>query len=127
MSKDTWLLTITSVLAVLFATCHLADDIVRGFAPGGMANITFIVMTVVWLYGALVLVERRSGHVIILLGSILGSGIPILHMRGAGMVGGRIANANGKFFWVFTLLTVGAISALSVILSIRGLWRLSRK
>ena len=54
-------------------TFHLTDDIVRGFEPGGLKNIIGVLIMVVWLYGTLVLAERRSGYIIILLGSILGS------------------------------------------------------
>ena len=57
--------------------------------PGGLSNLIGVLILVVWLYGTLVLAERRSGQVIILLGSFLGSGIPVIHMIGAG-VGGAI-------------------------------------
>lgn len=100
------MLTITSLLSILFMTFHFSDDIVRGFEPGGVKNITGVLMLVVWLYGTLVLAERRSGYIIILLGSILGSGVPVVHMMRAGLVGGRIANSSGIFFWVWTLLTL---------------------
>ena len=72
------------------------------------------------------LAERRSGYVIILLGSLLGSGVPVLHMRGAGLVGGHVADSSGVFFWVWTLLALGVTAIFSVILSARGLWRLRR-
>jgi hypothetical protein len=41
-----------------------------------------------------------------LLGAILGTVMPLAHMRGAGLVGGRIANSGGKFFFVWTLLAL---------------------
>jgi hypothetical protein len=121
------LLTITSLLTILLASFHLSDDIVRGFEPGGFRHISGILMMVVWLYGTLVLGGRRSGYIIILLGSLLGSVIPLAHMRGAGMVGGRIAASSGKFFWVWTLLAIGVTAVFSVILSVRGLWSLRRQ
>ena len=118
------MLTITSLLSMLFMTFHLSDDIVRGFEPGGLRNITFVLILVVWLYGTLVLAGRRSGYIIILLGSILGSGVPVIHMIGKGLVGGRIANSSGIYFWVWTLLTLQATAIFSLILSVRGLWSL---
>jgi hypothetical protein len=118
------MLTITSLLSILFMTFHLADDIVRGNEPGGIKNITGVVMMVVWLYGTTVLAERRSGYIIILLGSILGSGVPVVHMMGAGLVGGRIANSSGIFFWVWTLIALQVTAIFSLILSARGLWSL---
>ena len=118
------ILTITSLLSMLFFTFHLTDDIVRGFEPGGFRHISGILTLVVWLYGTLVLSGRRSGYIIILLGSLLASLMPLAHMRGVGLVGGRVANSSGKFFWVWTLLAVGVTGLFSVILAARGLWSL---
>ena len=125
--KHNVLLTIASLLSILFMTFHLTDDIVRGIEPGGVRNLSGVLILVVWLYGTLVLAERRSGHIIMLLGAILGSGIPVLHMTGAGLVGGRIANSSGIFFWVWTLMALGVTAIVSVILSARGLWRTLRR
>jgi len=83
---------------------------------------------VVWLYGTLVLVERRSGYVIILLGSLLGLGIPVIHMMGKGVgVGSKIAQSSGAFFFIWTLIALGVTALFSVILSVRGLWSLKRR
>jgi hypothetical protein len=111
---------------MLFFTFHVADDIVRGIEPGGFKNISPILILVVWLYGTLVLAGRRSGYIIILLGSILSTLMPLAHMRGAGLVGGRIANSSGMLFFVWTLLAIGVTALFSVILSVRGLWSLRR-
>lgn len=116
------LLTITSLLSILFFTFHISDDIVRGFEPGGVKNITGVLMMVVWLYGTTVLAGRRSGYIIMLLGAILGSGVPVVHMLGKGLVGGRIANSGGIFFWVWTLITLQVTAIFSLILSAHGLW-----
>src|SRR6266849_409987 len=107
--KHNVMLTITSLLSILFMTFHLTDDIIRGMASGRVSNLFGVLILVVWLYGTLVLAERRSGYVIILLGSLLGSGIPVLHMVGNG-VGGDFAKSSGALFFV--------------ILSARGLWSL---
>ena len=125
--KQSSILTITSLVSILLATFHLSDDIVRGFEPGGFKHIGGILMMVVWMYGALVLVERRSGYVIMLLGSMLGSVMPLAHMRGAGLVGGRMVNSGGRLFFVWTLIALGVIAFFSLILSVRGLWSLRRK
>ena len=122
--KHSAMLTIASLLSILLFTFHLTDDIVRGFEPGGVKNISGVLIIVVWLYGTTVLTGRRSGFIIMLLGSILGSGVPVLHMIGRGLVGGRIANSSGIFFWVWTLLTLQVTAIFSLILSVRGLWSL---
>lgn len=125
--KHSVLLTITSLLSILFFTFHLTDDIVRGFEKGGVYNLTAVLIFVVWLYGTLVLAERRSGYVIIILGSILSLAVPILHMKGAGVgVGGGIAKSSGAFFFIWTIIALGVTALFSVILSVRGLWSLRR-
>jgi hypothetical protein len=122
--KHNVMLTITSLLSILFFTFHQADDIVRGFEPGGFKNLSGVLILVVWLFATLVLAGRRSGYIIILLGSLLGLLLPLAHMRGAGLVGGRIVNSSGIFFWVWTLYALGVTALFSVLLSVRGLWSL---
>lgn len=68
------------------------------------------------------LAERRSGYIIILLGSLLALGVPIIHMKGAG-VGAQVAKApSGGFFFVWTMIALGVTALFSIILSVRGLW-----
>ena len=123
--KQSVLLTITSVLTLLLLTLHLADDIVLGFEKGGPSDLVVVPMMVLLLYGTLVLAERRSGYVIILLGSLLGAYVPVLHFKGAaGVAGGRVANSSGAFFFVWTLLALGVCAVFSAILSAHGLWKL---
>ena len=116
------MLTITSLLSILLMTFHLSDDVVRGFEPGGVKNVIGVLLLVVWLYGSTVVAGRRSGYIIILLGSIGGAGVPVVHMIGKGLVGGRLANSSGVYFWVWTLITLQVAAIFSVILSARGLW-----
>jgi hypothetical protein len=124
--KHSVMLTITSLLSILLLTFHLSDDIVRGFEPGGFKNVSGVLILAVWLYGTLALAGRRSGYILMLLGALLGSVAPLAHMRGAGLVGGRIANSSGIFFWVWTLIALGVTASFSVVLSARGLWSLQR-
>jgi hypothetical protein len=123
--KQNVMLTITSLLSILFFTFHVADDIVRGMEPGTVVNLPAVPIFVVWLYGTLVLAERRSGYLIILLGSLLSLAVPVLHMKGKGVgVASGIANSSGGFFFVWTLIALGVTALFSVILSARGLWSL---
>ena len=121
--KNSTMLTITSLLSILFLTFHQADDIIIGYAPGGVANMVAISIVVVWLYAALVLTERRSGYVISLLFSLLASGVPVIHMTGLGLGAGKSAGAT---FFVWTLLALGLTSIFGVILSVHWLWSLVR-
>ena len=120
--KDNLMLVIASLLSILLMTLHMTDDIVRGMEPGTLSDLIVVPILVVWLYGTLVLPDRRSGLVIILLASLLGMVVPVIHMKGAG-VGGTIAKSNGAFLFIWTLITLGVTALFSVILSIRGLWK----
>ena len=120
--KPNLTLTITSLLTILFLTFHLSDEITRGMEPGRLNMVIPVLVLAGWMYAALALAGRRSGYIILLLGAIIGIGIPILHMSGAGLVSSRIANSRGAFFWVWQNFTLGVIAACSLILAIRGLW-----
>ena len=118
-------MTIASVLSILLLSFHLTDDIVRGFEPGGAKTYNAILIMVVWLYGTLVLAERRSGYIIIFLGSLLAMFVPYIHMKGKGVgAASRIAGSSGHFFFVWTLIAIGVLGLFSAILSARGLWNL---
>ncbi|RPI01186.1 MAG: hypothetical protein EHM64_16135 [Ignavibacteriae bacterium] len=56
-----------SLLAIFFITLHYTDDVirkVRGMDQGGIAVLFAVLMLVVWLFGTLVLNERKSGYII---------------------------------------------------------------
>jgi hypothetical protein len=118
--KQNLLLRITSLLTVLLATFHLTSDIVGGEVMTPGAFLTVVIILVVWLCGALLLAERLAGLVILLLGSLFGLVIPFLHLMGPRGFVGR------DYFFVWTCLAIGASTAFSLILSVRGLWNLKR-
>ena len=119
--KHNNLLVIASVLSILFMTFHMTDDIVRGMEPGTLFDLIVVPILVFQLYGTLVLAGKRSGYVIILVGSLLLLVVPVVHMKGAG-VGGAIAKSSGAFFFIWTLLALSVTALFSVILSVRALW-----
>ena len=119
--KHNLLLTITSLLSILLFTFHLSDDIVRGFEPGGLQT---SLRYPSWSSGC---TERwcspdgdRVHHHPPRVAPWVGR--PCRTHEGRGLVGGRIANSSGNFFWVWTLLALGVTALFSVILSVRGLW-----
>jgi len=119
-------LKITSLLSILLFSLHWADEVARGLEPGTVSAIGGLLILAVWLSATLVFAERRLALIIILLGSILASGVPVLHMQGRGLVGGRYANAGAMFFWVWTNIALGAAGMSSFFLSARALWSLRR-
>ena len=121
--KHNTMLSVASLLSLLFLTFHITDDIVRGISKAESSN-TALVVLVIFLYGTLALAERRWGHVIMLLIGLFAAGMPVIHMRGAHY--GEIAKSTGGFFFVWTLWALGAVGGVTFILSVRGLWSLRR-
>jgi hypothetical protein len=117
--KQNAILVVTSLLSILLLTLHVTDDIVRGISKAEPSNTALLVL-VVFLYGTLVLNERRSGYVIMLLVGLFAAGMPVIHMRGAHY--GEIARSSGGFFFVWTLWALGGLGGLTAVLSARGLW-----
>src|SRR6185369_1346170 len=70
-----------SLLSILLCTFHLTDDIVHGWEPGTLSNLYALPILVVWLYGTLLLRERLSGYIVMLLGSLVSVGIGDPHER----------------------------------------------
>ena len=126
--KHNTMLTITSLLSILLVTLHLTSDTVHakvGTAEAGGSTLVAVPILVVWLYGTLVLAERRSGYAIMLLVGLFAAAMPVIHMRGAHY--GEIAKSPGGFFFVWTLWALGGLGGFTLILSARGLWDLRRR
>jgi hypothetical protein len=119
--KQNVVLTVASLLSIVLLTLHITDDIVRGISKAEPSNIALLVLAI-FLYGTLVLADRRSGHVIMLLVGLFAASMPVIHMRGAHYA--EIARSTGGFFFVWTLWALGGLGGLTVILSARGLWSL---
>jgi hypothetical protein len=124
--KHNLMLTITSLLTILLMTLHLTSDTIHakvGTPEAGGSTLVAVPILVIWLYGTLVLAERRSGYIIMLVGSLLGLGMPIIHVMGAGGIfRGEIARSSPAFLFVWTLHALGVTGMFSLILSVRALW-----
>lgn len=119
MKQNVLLLQVMSLLAAVLLSLHVTDDIVRGYDGWGFEKLSFQLILVVWSYAALLLAERRSGRILMLLGGLLAALMPAIHMRGSG----AFVKSNGAFFFIWTLFAVGTSGALSAILAARGLRR----
>ena len=113
--KHNVLLRVTSLLSIVLVSIHITADIVRGPDRWGPQSLFGVLIFVVLLYGTLVLPERRSGLVIMLLGGIFAAGMPVLHKSV------NLAKS-GTFLFIWTLFALGAIGTFSVILAARELW-----
>src|SRR5215831_5564753 len=126
--KQAATLTTASLLTILFMTFHLTGDILFRMAPAGLVNLLAVFIFVVQLYGTLVLGGRRTGYIIILIGSALELVVPVIHMKGArGVIGGDIGTSSQAFLFVWTILALGITATFSVILSARALLSLPRR
>src|SRR5215467_2948281 len=104
--KENILLSILSVLSVFFVSVHITGDIMYGFDKGGTSTLIIFPILAIWLYAALVLTERKWGYIIIIIVSLLGLAVPIVHMTGSGL-GKGIADNPGGFLFVWTTLALG--------------------
>ena len=116
--KSSVMLTATSLLSILLVSLHIAEDIVLGFSGGGLANLIGIAILVVYLCGTLLWSDRRLGRVIVLIGSLLAAGMPVIHMTGAGV---GVKRSAGAFFFIWTLYALGVTGTFGVILALRAL------
>lgn len=123
--KDNAALTIASVLAILLSSLHLADDIARGFEKGGVASFIGVLIFAIWLYGTLGLAGRRSGYIVILLGSLLALAAPVVHMSGRG-IGSQVVHSDGAFFFAWTLIAIEVSALSSAMLAAHRLWSARR-
>ena len=118
--KDSIILVVTSLLAIVFMIVHLAQDILFKMASPGFPNLFAVAIFVVWLYGTLVLATRVAGYVIMFLGGLFGFGVAILHMRGAGgLVAGDVGRSSHAFLFICIALALAVTGAFSAVLSLR--------
>jgi hypothetical protein len=116
--KPNVLLVVTSLLSILLLSLHIAEDIVLGFAPGGLTNLIAIGVLALYLCATLLGSHRRWGLIILLLGSLLAVAMPVLHMRGTGV---GVKRSAGAFFFVWTLYALGITGTFGLVLSARAL------
>ena len=128
--KPNLMLPIASLLLILLMTLHLTSDTVHaraGTPEAGGSTLVAVPILALWLCGTLLLAERRSGHIIMLIGSLLGILMPVLHvMSPAGIFHGAIARSSPAFLFVWTLHALGVLGLFAFILAVRGLWTLRR-
>ncbi|MEE8232281.1 MAG: hypothetical protein V3R46_03070 [Thermoplasmata archaeon] len=113
----------SSLVAAFFVLLHLTDD----FARDAFVGLSEVVATaslfaiVLWLFG-IVLSARQSrvGYALLLIFSLFGTIIALLHTTGIQPSIADIAQTSGVFFaWV--VLATGIVSIVALILSARAL------
>ena len=113
--KPSVMLTVASLLSLLLIMFHLTDDVLLQ-AEGAVKFPIPVLIFVVWLYGTLMLSDRVSGYIIMLLGGLVAAGMIVIHSKGG------VVHKSGGFFFVWTLFALSATGWFTAILSVRGLW-----
>ena len=117
--KQRDLLSVTSLLSVLLLALHISQDIVFGFDAAGLNHLVGVAMLLVVVCGALLLRERLSGTVIMLLGGVMAAGMLPLHMRNG--LRPEFLEKSGALLFIWTLYVLGVTGAFSVILAVQAL------
>jgi hypothetical protein len=126
--KHNLILTVSSLISILFMTFHMTQDTLHaraGNPEAGGSTLIAAPILVIWLYGTLLLRERRSGHIIMLIGSILAMAMPAFHIMGPqGIFSVEFARYSGAFLFFWSFFVLSMTGMLSFFLSVRGLWGL---
>src|SRR5689334_1401172 len=117
--KQSDLLTATSILSVILLALHISQDIVFSFDRGGLNQLVGVALLPVLLCGAVLLRDRRSGKVIMLLGGVIAVAMMPLHMRNG--LRPEFLEESGALVFVWTLYILAVTGAFSVILAIQAL------
>ena len=118
--KRNVVLTVASLLSLLFITFHLTHDVIRQ-AEGAVKYPIPVVVFSLWLYGTLVLSDRAWGYVIMLFGGLFAAAMIIVHSHGI------VVGKSGGFFFVWTLFALSTTGWVTMILSAQGLWTTFRR
>jgi hypothetical protein len=113
------LLSVTSLLSVLLLSLHISQDIAFGLDPAGLNHLVGVAILLVVLCGTVLLRERRSGQVIMLLGGVMAIGMMPLHMRHG--LRPEFLERSGALLFVWTLYVLALIGGFTVILAIQAL------
>jgi hypothetical protein len=121
----TTLLTVTSVIAGILMSVHLAQDITYGLEPGDLNNlIGGTAIVAIWLYAVLAFRGRLAGYIGAMITGVFSVLVPYIHMRGAGI--GEIAKSAGGFWFASVLLLMAVSGVLSAMLAVHALWNRRR-
>ena len=113
--KHSVVLTVASLLSLLFMTFHLTHDVIRQ-AEGAVTYPIPVFVFALWLYGTVALSGRVWAYVIMLVGGLFGAAMIAVHAHGA------VVSKSGGFFFVWTLFALSTTGWVTMILSARGLW-----
>jgi hypothetical protein len=104
---------------MLLLALHISQDIVFGFDPAGLHHLFGVAILVVVVCGAVLLRERPSGKVIMLLGGVIALAMMPMHMRNG--LRPEFLEKSGALLFVWILYVLGVLGAFTVVLAVRAL------
>jgi len=108
-------LTVVSLLNALLLSVHFIQDVMHGVEPPkSILNVSVILL--VWLCVTVLLAGRTWGYVLLLIGSLLAAGMPVIHTMSA-------TTLKWEFSFYWTLLALGVLGLFGAVLSGMGLWK----
>jgi len=113
--KPNVLLIVASLLSLLLMMVHMTGDVLLQ-AEGAVKFPIPVIVFVVWLYGTLMLPNRVSGYIIMLLAGLISAGMIVIHARTG------VVRQSGGFYFVFTLFAQSTTGWFTAILAARELW-----
>ena len=111
------MLVASSLFSNVLLTLHLAQDALQarpGTNPAGAGNLTGIAILIFLFCGPVLLAERRVGRMIMMFGGVAAMGMPALHFA----LGADLTKHREALLFVWCLILLGVIGALTVILSV---------
>lgn len=114
------LLSVTSILSVFLLALHISQDIVFGLDRAGLNHLVGVAILLVILCGAVLLRERLSGEVIMLLGGLMAAVMLPLHMRNG--LRPEFLARDGALLFIWTLYVLGVMGAFTIIVAVQALW-----
>ena len=117
--KHNDLLSVTSILSVLLLALHISQDIAFGLDRAGLNHLVGVGILLVIVCGAVLLRERLSGRVIMLLGGVMAASMLPLHMRNG--LRPEFLERSGALLFIWTLYVLGVTGAFSVVLAVLAL------
>ena len=119
--KQNDLLGLASLASALLLALHISQDIIFGFDRAGLNHLVGVAILLVIVCGAVLLRERVSGKVIMLLGGLMAAGMLPLHMRNG--LRPEFLEKSGALLFIWTLYVLGVLGTFSVILAVQALLR----
>ncbi len=117
--KRSDLLSVTSILSVFLLALHISQDIVFGMDRAGLNHLVGVAILLIIVCGAMLLRERKSGQVIMLLGGMMAAGMLPLHMRNG--LRPEFLEKGGALLFIWTLYVLGVSGTFSIILAVLAL------